>query len=197
MFLTTTEWGSCMYSESAKSKTVCFSGHRPEKLPESSSVIKVLKSLLYKEIIDSMENGYDTFVTGLARGVDLWAGDIILKLKAQGKNIKLVAAAPYKGHGSKFYGADKFILGNIMLYADEVVYISEKYTKWCLLKRNEYMVDRSGKLIAMVSDYKSGTGATIRYAQKKGIVTKIIDVGHLNEQITAAEEYTDPDIVVF
>lgn len=189
-------------SESEKSKTVCFSGHRPEKLPgggsERTRIIKILKSLLYKEIIDSIEDGYDTFVTGLARGVDLWAGDIILKLKAQGKDLKLVAAAPYKGHGSNFYGTDKFTLGNIMLYADEVVCISEKYTKWCLLKRNEYMVDRSGKLIAMVSDYRSGTGATIRYAKKKGIITKVIDVGHLNEQITAIEDHDDSeDMIVF
>ena len=176
-----------MFSGSEKSKTVCFSGHRPEKLPgdgnERSRIIKILKSLLYKEIIDSIEDGYDTLVTGLARGVDLWAGDIILKLKAQGKDIKLVAASPYKGHGERFYGNDKFILGNIMLYADEVVYISEQYTKWCLLKRNEYMVDRSGKLIALVSDYKSGTGATIRYAEKKGIITKVINVERLDQQI--------------
>ncbi|MCH5193021.1 MAG: DUF1273 family protein [Oscillospiraceae bacterium] len=188
-----------MYSESEKSRTVCFSGHRPEKLPgggrEREQIVKVLKSLLYKEIIDCIDDGYDTFVTGLARGVDLWAGDIILKLKAQGKDIKLVAAVPYKGHGSNFYGSDKFILGNIMLYADEVYYVSDEYTKWCLPKRNEYMVDRSGKLIAMVSDYKSGTGATIRYAKKKGIITKVIDVGKIDKQIIAAAEEYEPKIV--
>lgn len=162
-----------------KAKTVCFSGHRPEKLPdggsESSPAIRVLKSLIYTEILNSVENRYDTFITGLARGVDLWAGEMILELKARGVPIKLVAAAPYRDHGSSFRGKDKFVLGNILLKADEIVYVSEKYSRDCMRLRNEYMVERSGKLIAVVSDYRSGTGQTIRYAERQRIKIKIIN----------------------
>ncbi len=172
-----------------KSRTVCFSGHRPEKLPsrgdDRSQVIRVLKSILYKAVLDSMGEGYNCFITGLARGVDLWAGEIVLELKAQGEDIKLVAAVPYKEHGKSFRNDEKFTFGNILLKADEVVYVSEAYSKGCMQRRNEYMVDRSGKLIAVVSDYRSGTGATIRYAQQKGIVTRIIDAGKLDEQIAS------------
>lgn len=174
-------------SDIQKNRTVCFSGHRPEKLPyggsERCSVTRVLKSILYKTILDSIEEGYDTFITGLARGVDLWAGEIILELKAQGEKIKLVAAAPYKGHGKGFRSEEKFLLGNILLKADKTVYISETYSKGCMRMRNEYMVDHSGKLIAVISDYNSGTGATIKYAQKQGIITRIIDAKKLDEQI--------------
>lgn len=170
-----------------KNRTVCFSGHRPEKLPNSgdssSQIIRILKSFLYKAVLDSIDEGYNCFITGLARGVDLWAGEIIMELKAQGKNIKLVAAVPYKGHGNGFHNDEKFTLGNILLKADQVVYVSEKYSKGCMQRRNEYMVNRSGKLIAVVSDYKSGTGATIRYAQRSGIITRIIDAKKLEEQL--------------
>lgn len=173
-----------------KSKTVCFSGHRPEKLPDggngNSRVIKVLKSILYKSVLDSIQEGYNCFITGLARGVDLWAGEIILELKAQGENVKLVAAVPYKGHGKGFLNDEKYIFGNIMLKADEKVYLSDHYTKGCMQRRNEYMVNRSGKLIAVVSDYSSGTGYTIRYARQQGIVTRIIDPVKLERQIAAA-----------
>lgn len=171
--------------DAVRAKTVCFSGHRPEKLPNGgddfSQVTRILKSLLYKEIIDSVDEGYDTFITGLARGVDLWAGEMILELKARGMPLKLVAASPYREHGSSFRGNDRFILGNIMLKADEIVYVCENYSKDCMRMRNEYMVNRSGKLIAVVSDYRSGTGQTIRYAEKQQLEIKIINSGELDD----------------
>lgn len=170
-----------------KSKTVCFSGHRPEKLPlcgsSSASVIRVLKSILYKEILDSISDGCSCFITGLARGVDLWAGEIVLELKAQGEDIRLIAVSPYKKHGDSFKGEERFVLGNIMLKADSVIYLGEEYSKGCMQRRNKYMVDNSCRLIAIVSDYKSGTGSTIRYAEKQGVPVRIINAKKLEEQI--------------
>lgn len=186
-----------------KSKTVCFSGHRPEKLPlsgnNSAKVIRVLKSILYKEILDSISAGYRCFMTGLARGIDLWAGEIVLELKAQGEDIRLIAVSPYKKHGESFKGEEKFILGNIMLKADDIIYLGEEYSKGCLQKRNEYMVDNSGKLIAVVSDYKSGTGSTIRYAEKQGVPVRIINAKTLEEQINEidSENLTADDTLAF
>jgi len=41
------------------------------------------------------------------------------------------------------------------------------------MKRNRYMVDNSGLVIACYNenpaDFRSGTGATVRYAQKNGV----------------------------
>lgn len=177
-----------------KSKTVCFTGHRPEKLPFGGSdeayVIRVLKSTLYKAVLDSINEGYDCFITGLARGIDLWAGEIILDLKAEGRPIRLIAAAPFKGHSASFHGAEKFSAGNILLNADKVVYVSQNYFKGCMQRRNEFMVNNSGKLIAVVSDYKSGTGSTIRYAEKCGLKTRIIDAKRLEKQLDGID---DPD----
>lgn len=177
-----------------KSKTVCFTGHRPEKLPFGGSdeayVVRVLKSTLYKAVLDSIDEGYDCFITGLARGIDLWAGEIILDLKAEGRPINLIAAAPFKGHGSSFHGAEKFSLGNILLNADKIVYVSQNYFKGCMQRRNEFMVNNSGKLIAVISDYKSGTGSTIRYAEKRGLKMRIIDAKCLEKQLDGID---DPD----
>lgn len=189
--------------KNVKRKTVCFSGHRPEKLPLSGSggakVIRVLKSILYKEILDSMSDGYSCFITGLARGIDLWAGEIVMELKAQGEDIRLIAVSPYKKHGESFKGEEKFILGNIMLKADEIICLGEDYSKGCLQRRNEYMVDRSDKLIAVVSDYKSGTGSTIRYAEKQGVPVRIINAKTLEEQINQIdnENFSADDKLAF
>ena len=95
---------------------------------------------------------------------------------------------PYKSHGDNFSGMDKFSLGRLLNRADDVVCLADEYRKGCLQRRNEYMVDRSGKLIAVVSDYRSGTGATIRYAEKQGIDVRVIDAGIFEEQINAIED---------
>lgn len=175
-----------------RKRTACFSGHRPEKLPvngdSGSLVIRYLKSILYKEILDSISAGYDRFITGLARGVDLWAGEILMELKAQGENISIIAVKPYKTHGDNFTGKEKYSLGRLISNADEVICLADEYRKGCLHRRNEYMVDHSGKLIAVVSDYRSGTGATIRYAEKQGIKIRTIDAKTFGEQIKALED---------
>lgn len=183
-----------------KSKTICFSGHRPEKLPvngdSDSSVIKYLKSILYKEILDSISAGYSRFITGLARGVDLWAGEILMELKADGEEISIIAVKPYKDHGDNFVGEEKYSFGRLISNADEVICLADEYRKGCFQRRNEYMVDHSGKLIAVVSNYRSGTGATIRYAEKHGIEVRVIDAKAFGDQITAIEDnMSDIDII--
>lgn len=160
-------------------RTLCFSGHRPEKLPmegEPSSIeIRRLVSLLVTEIQLSAESGYTTFITGVAKGIDLWAAKAVIELRDSRPNIKLVCAVPFKGYGDNWRGVDKWDLGLTLEAADEVVFICDRYERGCMRKRNEYMVDRSSKLIAVLDDYKSGTGQTLRYAQKKGIDIRIIN----------------------
>ena len=111
-----------------------------------------------------------------------------MELKADGEKISIIAVKPYKTHGDNFFGEEKFSLGRLLSSADEVICLADEYRKGCFQRRNEYMVDRSGKLIAVVSDYRSGTGATIRYAEKQGIEVRTIDAKTFGEQVTAAED---------
>lgn len=61
------------------SKRCCFTGHRPEKLHISESKVK---TLLEKTIIQAVEDDFLTFISGMARGVDMWASEIVLGLRA-------------------------------------------------------------------------------------------------------------------
>ena len=170
-----------------KCRTVCITGPKPEKLPDSgnrnSQVIRSLKSVLYKAMLDCTQEGYNCFITGFTEGVELWAGEIVLDFKAQNKNVKLVVVSPYKDYISRFRSAEKFLAGNITLKADQIVHISEKYTGKCMNQRIEYMIARSGKLIAVVPDSKARKGAAIKYAESSGIITHIIDAGQFEAQI--------------
>lgn len=160
-------------------KTVCFSGHRPEKLPcrdENSPQTNRLKSLLYKEIYDCIQDGYVNFVTGLAKGIDNWAADMVIEFMSKNDKLRLICVMPYADYGKNRKGFDKWELSHIIEKASEVIVASPDYSKHCMRLRNEKMVDLSDRLVAVVIDYKSGTGQTIRYAQKKGIETRIIDI---------------------
>lgn len=84
------------------SSTCFFSGPRPKNLPSSSydPYQKANKRMLLglrEVIIDHIENkGVDTFITGMALGIDLWAARIVLKLSEEPKysHVKLVGAIP-------------------------------------------------------------------------------------------------------
>ena len=55
----------------------CFTGHRPEKLDESPEEVK---SWLETQIDKAISDGYTTFISGCAMGVDIWAGQISPRL---------------------------------------------------------------------------------------------------------------------
>ncbi len=48
-------------------------------------------------------------------------------------------------------------------------YICPDYSKGAFQKRNEWMVDRSSRVIAFYNGESGGTRNTIRYAESKGV----------------------------
>lgn len=65
---------------------------------------------------------------------------------------------------------------SILTQAHKVVMVGKEYTKECMLTRNRYMVKYADILLAVYSGkYQSGTGATVRYAQKLGRKIIMID----------------------
>lgn len=176
-----------------REKTACFTGHRPEKLPGygelNSPVLSVVKSMLYYQIYQSVEDGYEYFISGLARGVDIWAAQYVIEIKKKFPGIKLICAKPFEEHGKQFKGEDLWNLRNILADADDVICVTREYTKNCYKLRNYYMVDHSSKLIAVVDNYKSGTGQTISYANKQGIDVSIINVKDYIAMAPESEHY--------
>ena len=80
-------------SEAEKRKhRLCFTGHRPEKLHcGEATVCAILEGSIDAAIAD----GFVTFITGMARGVDIWAAEIVLARKATNPEIRLICALPH------------------------------------------------------------------------------------------------------
>jgi uncharacterized phage-like protein YoqJ len=163
-----------------RTKTLSFSGHRPEKLPDDPDVIKIIKSYIAYEIESALEDGFDTFIMGGARGIDLWAGDAVIKQQKTTPHIKLIAALPYFTSASKFTEHERFNYGQILAECEEVLYASRDYAKESMKKRNQFMVDNCSILVAFIKDMRSGTGQTIRLAEKAGVITHVHKLDDLN-----------------
>lgn len=144
----------------------CFTGHRPNKLDYSENEIK---PLLETAIDNAILDGYVTFITGMAEGVDIWAAEIVLKKKKENKDLHLICAVPhpeFKKRRSQ-YEIERY--ENIIKNADYVTTISDNYYRACYQKRNVWMVDHSSLVIAVFNGTASGTKNTVDYARKVGV----------------------------
>ena len=164
-------------------RLVCaFTGHRPEKLgfpwDEGEPRYKRLKQKLFCEILQLTRDGVSVFITGMARGVDQLAAEIVLSLKdvVPDRNLQLWAAVPYDRQSLSWSPKDKARYDVILKKADKIEYVSHNYYNGCLLKRNRYMVDNASHLIAVYDENQGGgTKYTVDYARKKGLNITIIE----------------------
>ena len=148
-----------------REKTCCFTGHRPEKLTQTEAEIK---AWLAERIRETVEDGYTAFISGMARGVDLWAAECVLSLRESDSGVRLICACPYDGFESRWSQRWQNLYRDILVRADETVFVCPKYTPSCFQKRNEWMVDRSSRVIAVFNGTAGGTKNTIDYARKQG-----------------------------
>lgn len=150
--------------EERRKHRCCFTGHRPEKIKQSESEIRIA---LEKEIRTAIADGFVVFIYGMARGTDIWAAEIVLLLRDEGQPIKLVCASPYEGFelGWKREWQERY--QRIIAAADLVRYICPCYSPACFQRRNEWMVDHSARVIAVYNGEPGGTKNTIDYAKNQ------------------------------
>lgn len=158
-------------------KTICFTGHRPDKLNGYDP--KNNKKLLWKlhEVIEYfIINGVDTFISGMALGIDMWCAKIVLKLRKKYPHIKLVCAVPCLNHPRKWNKENQDEWRDIVTQCDEFVLVTkEDYKPYLMQVRNEYMVDRADEILAVHDGSEGGTGNCIKYARKMNKEIQIIN----------------------
>lgn len=144
----------------------CFTGHRPHKLHQPESVVI---AALEHTIRDAVAAGFVTFISGMAWGVDIWAAEIVLKIKKEGYPLHLIAAVPYDGFERSWDESWKHRYHAVLAAADLVKVICPRYHRGCFQIRNEWMVDHSALLIAAYTGEPGGTKNTVDYAARKHI----------------------------
>ena len=150
----------------------CFTGHRPEKLNTSE---KEVKAALRKQIDQAVHDGFTVFITGMARGVDLWAAEIVLDLRKRNKEIRLICAIPHDGFEARWSPSWQELYRYVLAEADLTRVISKGYHTGVYQVRNEWMVNHSARVIAVFNGQPSGTKNTIDYAYRQGVPVVLIE----------------------
>lgn len=161
-------------------KACAFTGHRPKSFPwkydETDHDCVLLKEALAAQIAALTEGGVTDWLCGMALGADLWTARIVLELRGKNPAIKLHCILPCEEQESKWEAPAQELYRSVLEQADDVVYVSRAYHRDCMLKRNRYLVDHAAMLLAVYDGkFRSGTGATVRYAQKLGREIIVID----------------------
>ena len=157
-----------------------FTGHRPKGFPwkynESAPGCVLLKEALTVQIAELAERGVTDWLSGMALGTDLWAAEIVLNLSEKNPALSLHCILPCEGQEHKWPVSEQERYHSILRRADAVVYVNRVYHADCMLERNRYMVDHASVLLAVYNGtQRSGTGATVRYAERHGKEIFIID----------------------
>lgn len=163
----------------------CFTGHRPPKLSfgfdESAEACVALKKRMLQESVRLYEQGIRTYYIGMAQGVDLWAGEIVAGMKRMLEGVRMVAVIPYADQARSWNQEMQSRYAAVMESADEVIQISQQFTKACLHQRNRYMVEHASHMIAVYNGSSGGTKSTLAYATRRGLTIKVIDPDNLQD----------------
>lgn len=163
--------------------SICFTGHRKlagqyysrynpsvEWQTLATFLDDVIRSLIYTYHVNS-------FITGLAIGVDMLAGECVHRVRCSlvspasytpPPTIKLTGAMPFPSQAGKWPQPTRDHFMSVYNMCDEVVAVSQDpYSPAKMQIRNEWMVDRATYVVAIWNGAeKGGTWNCINYAKK-------------------------------
>jgi len=156
---------------------VSFTGHRvlPDYVWQNSPMPKLLVKLYQKGALD--------FYAGGALRFDMLCETAVLELRDSFADVKLHMLLPCSvdEQTAKWSIEERRKYHQILQRADSIEFCSDYYSRDCMKIRNAKLVELADVCVCYYnsSQYASGTGQTVRMAQKKGI--KIINIATLFE----------------
>ena len=146
-----------------KANACCFTGHRIIARQFRDSLPRQLEI----QIRHLVSDGVTDFITGGALGFDTLAAQVVLHLRMEFPQIRLVLALPCKDQEKHWSEADQIIYHRICQDADVIHYTAERYSPACMMKRNRFMVDNSRHCVFYLTNQRSGTYNTVAYAMEQ------------------------------
>lgn len=151
-----------------KNLTCCFTGHRPDKLPwgmnEQDPRCAALKGSLTREIEALYRRGFRHFIAGMALGCDFYFAEAVLALRERHPDLTLEGAVPCPTQPQRWPEDLRRRWRKILDQCDLETVVQQNYDRWCMLRRDRYMVDRSAAVLAVFDGTPGGTQYTLNYA---------------------------------
>ena len=136
-----------------------------------------LKRAIARAVEEAYVSGIRHFISGMARGIDLYCAEAVLELREAEGDILLECARPCETQADSWPAAERARYRSILERCNYETLVQHSYDRFCMIRRNRYMADRSGLLIAVYNGVpKGGTFQTLAYAMKKGLTIHTIDL---------------------
>lgn len=148
-------------------KSVAFTGHRQERITTDRNT---LSTELYRTISELYQQGYTTYLTGMAQGFDLLAAEAVWQFRNDTHaDIRLIAVIPFRTQFGRFSPEDKHRYIRITSVA-ECIILSDDYYRGCFHRRNDYLIDNAAVVVAYYDQTPSGgTHYTVQQAIHRGM----------------------------
>lgn len=148
-------------------KSCFFTGHRNFKMTKSNM------TAVYSTMERLIKSGVTDFYAGGAVGWDMYCENLILILRRSYPQVKLhlVLPCPPEQQTMKFSADDRNKYYIILDAADSTEIVSDHYHSDCMKQRNARLVELGDICLCYYDEAnssRSGTGQTVRMAQKKG-----------------------------
>lgn len=156
--------------DTIKEKTVILTGHTlttATGLPDRN-LKNVVRTELYYCLSDCCAEGKNRFLSRLASGFELLAGEVVVELKKKFADVRLVALVPADDREQLFTRAERLRYDMLLQVADErVVTRQGDDSKSACSVYGDLVIAGASEMIVYSNGQDTGTEAMMKKAQKK------------------------------
>ncbi len=160
-------------------RTCCFTGHRPEKLPwgldEADPRCAALRASIGRELASLYRQGYRHFISGMAMGCDLYFAEAALALRERCPGLTVEGAVPCPTQADRWPEGQRRRWRDILDRCDLETVVQQHYDRYCMHRRDRYLVDRAGAVLAVFNGTSGGPQYTLNYAMDRGLEILLLD----------------------
>lgn len=141
---------------------------------DNSLCRKIKKAMLRQFRRLYRKRGVRRFYIGGAIGVNLWAGELLLKLKEEPgyEDLELVVVLPFPGHDAKWDVRSRKRLEYLIRHSVEHLTVGTEDCRESYISQNRYLVDHAQCLVAVGEEHREQETESFQvttYAREKGL----------------------------
>ena len=141
---------------------------------DNSLCRKIKKAMLRQFRRLYRKRGVRRFYIGGAIGVNLWAGELLLKLKEEPgyEDLELAVILPFPGHDAKWDVRSRKRLEYLIQHSTEHLTASTEDCQESYISQNRYLVDHAQYLVAVGEEHREQETESFQvttYAREKGL----------------------------
>ena len=141
---------------------------------DNSLYRKIKKAMLQQFRRLYRKRGVRRFYIGGAIGVNLWAGELLLKLKEEPgyEDLELAVILPFPGHDAKWDVRSRKRLEYLVRHSVEHLTVGTEDCRESYISQNRYLVDHAQCLVAVGEEHREQETESFQvttYAREKGL----------------------------